>query len=177
MQTKIDIKRFFTLVCCVFIVLSVAFVGLFAQGGQEMKITSSDFVNNGKMPVKFTCQGQDVNPALSIDSLPQGAKSLALIVDDPDAPSGEWVHWVLYDVQPVTLIEENSAPGRQGPNDFGKTQYNGPCPPSGAHRYFFRLFALDKTIGVDNLDKENLESHMKGHILAQAVLVGIYQRK
>jgi Raf kinase inhibitor-like YbhB/YbcL family protein len=166
------------LLICLLLAIIFLFNGTEAQeGASDMKITSPDFVNNGKIPVKFTCQGEDVNPALMIDALPGGTKSLALIVDDPDAPSGEWVHWVLYDVPPRESIEENSSPGRQGPNDSGELRYNGPCPPSGAHRYFFKLFALDKVIGVDNLDKKSLEREMKGHILAQAVLVGIYQRK
>ncbi|MEA3489233.1 MAG: YbhB/YbcL family Raf kinase inhibitor-like protein [Candidatus Omnitrophota bacterium] len=142
-----------------------------------MKLTSSEFSNNGYIPSKFTCEGVDVNPALVVEGVPEGAKSLALIVDDPDAPMGTWVHWVVYDMRVITRIDENTVPGKQGINDFGRKNYGGPCPPSGTHRYFFKVYALDAELGLDEgISKEGLESAMRGHILDKAELVGLYQK-
>lgn len=143
-----------------------------------MKITSPDFKNNEFIPVKFTCEGEDVNPALIIENIPDGTKSLALIMDDPDAPMGTWVHWVVYDIPPVKRIEENSIPGKQGSNNSGVENYGGPCPPRGpAHRYFFKIYALDKQLGLSaGADKKTLERGMQGHILDKAELVGLYKR-
>jgi Raf kinase inhibitor-like YbhB/YbcL family protein len=122
-----------------------------------------------------------VNPSLVIDNVPAGAKSLALIVDDPDAPHGTWVHWVVWGMDPKTKeIRENSVPAgaKQGMNDFRKRNYGGPCPPSGTHRYFFKLYALDiaPDLGPDTT-KAALEKAMTGHILAQAEITGLYKRK
>ncbi len=142
-----------------------------------MKLTSPEFENKGSIPSKFTCEGEDVSPELIIDDIPQDAGSLALIVDDPDAPMGTWVHWVVYDMPAISKIDEGAVPGKQGINDFGKKDYGGPCPPSGRHRYFFKLYALDKELDLDEgIDKKALEKAMDGHILAQAELVGLYQR-
>ena len=142
-----------------------------------MKLTSPEFGNNGSIPSKFTCDGEDVNPELIVDDIPRDAGSLALIVDDPDAPMGTWVHWVVYDMPAISKIDEGAVPGKQGINDFGKKDYGGPCPPSGRHRYFFKLYALDKKLDLDEgIDKKALEKAMDGHILARAELVGLYQR-
>jgi Raf kinase inhibitor-like YbhB/YbcL family protein len=147
------------------------------EGGVSMKILSLEFEHNGSLPQKFTCQGEDVNPALIIDEIPEKAKSLALIVDDPDAPMGTWVHWVVFDIPPVDRIEENSIPGKQGRNDSGSSGYVGPCPPSGTHRYFFKLYALDKILNLsEGLAKKDLEKAMQGHILQQAELIGLYKK-
>ena len=108
-----------------------------------MKITSSEFKHNESIPRKYTCQGQDINPPLAIEDIPSQAKSLALIVDDPDAPGGMWVHWVVFDMPLITEIAEDSIPGTQGMNDCNRKDYGGPCPPSGTHRYFFKLSSLD----------------------------------
>ncbi len=159
---------------------------LFAVGGSYgeeaggMKIESRAFMPGGTIPARYTCDGPDVSPPLRITGVPPGAKSLALIVDDPDAPGGTWVHWVVWNIAPDTAaVGEGRAPGgaEQGTNDFGKRGYGGPCPPSGVHRYFFRLYALDarlepggKATGAD------LERAMKGHVLGQAELVGRYGR-
>lgn len=152
-------------------------LSLKAQGGKGMQITSPAFVNGGFIPRKYTCQGQDVNPPLVIEDIPAGAKSLALIVDDPDAPMGTWVHWVLFDLPLLDRIEEDSVPGKQGINDFGKRDYGGPCPPSGTHRYFFKLYALDKMLDLpEGISKKDLEKAMQGHILDQAQLIGLYQK-
>jgi len=145
-----------------------------------MKISSTDFEHNGQIPKKFTCDGSDVNPPLKFEGIPTDTKSLALIVDDPDAPVGIWVHWVLWNIDPkITEIKENSVPkgGMQGMNDFRKHDYGGPCPPSGTHRYFFKLYALDTTLSLgSNSTKNDIETAMKGHILAEAELIGLYKR-
>lgn len=142
-----------------------------------MKITSPDFKNNELIPKKFTCEGEDVSPCFVIESIPQQAKSLALIVDDPDAPMGTWVHWVVYDMPPADRIEQDSFPGKQGMNDFGKRKYGGPCPPSGTHRYFFKVFALDAMLNLkEGLSKKELEHLLQRHILEKAELVGLYKR-
>jgi len=146
-----------------------------------MTITSPAFKNGDLIPSKFTCDGTDVNPALAIGNVPPEAKSLALIMDDPDAPGGMWVHWVVWNIDPQTRdIGENSVPGgaKQGVNDFRKTPYGGPCPPSGTHRYFFKLYALDVLLDLGSgTTKGALEKAMKGHVLAQAELMGKYRRK
>lgn len=151
--------------------------GMQAQGEKNMKMTSPDFKNNEMIPKKFTCDGENVSPGLVIEGIPGQAKSLALIVDDPDAPMGTWVHWVVYDMPPASRIGQNSAPGKQGTNDFGKRNYGGPCPPSGTHRYFFKIFALDAMLNVkEGLSKKELEHSLQGHIVEKAELVGLYKR-
>ncbi len=147
------------------------------EGGRVMKITSPSFKNNEKIPAKFAYDGEDINPALDIENLPEGTKSLALIVDDPDAPMKTWVHWVVYDIPSVSRIEEGSIPGKQGINDSGSKDYHGPCPPSGTHRYYFKVYALDKVLALsDGVSKMDLEKAMQGSILSSAELVGLYNR-
>jgi len=147
------------------------------EGGGNMKLTSPVFENNGLIPSKYTCQGEDINPALSIEDIPGGTKSLALIVDDPDAPMGTWVHWVVYDIAPVSRIDEDSIPGKQGINDFRRKDYGGPCPPSGTHRYFFKIYALDEELGLEEgVNKKGLEKAMQAHILEKAELIGLYKK-
>ena len=142
-----------------------------------MRIRSPEFEHNQVMPKRLSCQGEDVNPLLVIEGIPKEAKSLVLIVDDPDAPSGTWVHWVVYDMPVIGRIEENSIPGKQGINSAGKRDYHGPCPPSGTHRYFFKIFALDKMLNLDEgLTKEELEQAIEGHILDKAELLGLYKK-
>lgn len=143
-----------------------------------MKITSPSFKDNEKMPAKFTYDGEDINPSLEIENLPEGTKSLALIVDDPDAPMRTWAHWVVYDIPPTSHIEENSIPGKQGINDAGGKDYHGPCPPSGTHRYYFKIYALNKVLGFnEGISKVDLEKAMRGSILSSAELVGLYNRE
>jgi Raf kinase inhibitor-like YbhB/YbcL family protein len=109
--------------------------------------------------------------------MPEGTKSLALIVDDPDAPMKTWVHWVVYDITPVNRIEEDSIPGKQGLNDFGRKDWGGPCPPSGTHRYYFKIYALDSMLGLpEGADKRSVEKAMEGHVLGKAELIGLYKR-
>lgn len=143
-----------------------------------MKLGSTEFQHNQSIPKKFTCEGEDVNPTLIIEDLPQEAKSLALIMDDPDAPIGTWVHWVVFDIPIINRIEENSIPGKQGINNAGHKNYHGPCPPSGTHRYFFKIYALDTLLNLkEGISKGALEKAMQDHILAKTELIGLYKRK
>jgi Raf kinase inhibitor-like YbhB/YbcL family protein len=148
------------------------------EGGRDMKLTSPEFEHNQFIPRKFTCEGDDVNPALIIEDVPKEAKSLALIIDDPDASMGTWVHWVVFDIPVKNRIEENNIPGKQGINNAGHKNYHGPCPPSGVHRYFFKLYALDTLLNLkEGISKGGLEKAMQGHILAEAELIGLYKRR
>ncbi len=154
----------------------IVFSGAFGEG--QMNISSPQFEHNTMMPAKFTCQGEDINPELNIEGIPEGAKTLALIVDDPDAPVGTWVHWVVYNIPLVPVIEEDSIPGTQGRNNSNPQNYGGPCPPSGTHRYFFKLYALDiELVLPEGAGKKELEQAMRGHILGQAELIGLYKQK
>lgn len=162
--------------------LAIALVALasFAAGGAKMKITSSAFQEGGNIPSKFTCDGGDRSPPLQIAEIPSSAKSLALIVDDPDAPSGLFTHWIVWNISSQTNeIAEGSAPnGVQGTSDFGKSGYGGPCPPSGTHRYYFKIFALDRELNLPSGTKRNeVDAAIKGHVVAQAELMGRYSRK
>jgi len=160
-----------------------------AGAENQLVLDSVAFEPNGPIPAKYTCEGDDVSPALRWSGLPSGTKSFALIVDDPDAPDPAaprmtWVHWVLYDVPAsakglIEAVEANSLPGgaREGRNDWKRTGYGGPCPPIGRHRYFFKLYALDTALGdLGEPSKPRLEKAMTGHILGEARLVGTYQK-
>ena len=146
-----------------------------------MKITSSVFTHNSKILSKYTCDEENVNPPLQFLDVPKNAKSLVLIVDDPDAPSKTWVHWAVYNIDPkTTKVDENSIPqdSIKGMTDFGKPGYGGPCPPSGSHRYFFKLYALDNILDLpQNATKQMVEEKMEGHILEKAELIGLYSRE
>lgn len=149
-----------------------------ASEGGAMKLSSPDFDPNQLIPVQFTCQGKDISPALEIADMPKGTKSLALIVDDPDAPMGTWVHWVAFDIEPRSMIKQGEIPGIQGINGSHQLGYEGPCPPSGTHRYFFKIYALDSMLGLNSgITKAELLRAMEGHILDQAELVGLYKKK
>ena len=154
-----------------------------------MQLESTAFSHQGEIPVRFTCDGSDISPALNWSDLPIGTKSLALIVDDPDAPDPKapkmtWVHWVLYNLPadakglPEAVKAGNLPAGtRQGLNDWKRTGYGGPCPPIGQHRYFHKLYALDVVLpDLGEPSKTKLEQAMQGHILAKTELVGMYQR-
>jgi Raf kinase inhibitor-like YbhB/YbcL family protein len=152
-----------------------------------LELTSSAFSHLGPMPTRLTCEGTDSSPPLEWTGVPAGTKSCAIIVDDPDAPDPAapkvvWVHWVLFDIPPeLTALAEGAssrlpAPIRVGKNDWGKAAYGGPCPPIGRHRYFHKLYALDTTLDLSEPTKADLEHAMKGHVLAQAELVGTYQK-
>ena len=143
-----------------------------------MKINSKDFQHGGMIPRIFTCQGKNITPQLAWSGVPSEAKSLVLIVDDPDAPMGTWVHWLVSDIDPTyTSIERDSVPlgAVQVNNDFRKPDYGGPCPPSGVHRYFFKLYALNvEKLGAG--DKKRFYKLVKNHALARAVLMGKYTK-
>ena len=161
-------------------VVVVAAIASFAAGGAKMKITSSAFQQGGNIPSKFSCDGANTSPPLQVSDVPSGAKSLVLVVDDPDAPSGLFTHWTVWNIPPQTsTIAEGSTPkGVQGTNDFGKSGYGGPCPPSGAHRYYFKIFALDRDLDLPSGAKRSqLDAAMKGHVIAQGQLMGRYARK
>lgn len=142
-----------------------------------MNLTSPAFGHSQMIPEKYTCQGADVNPPLAISGIPEGTKSLVLIVDDPDAPGGNWDHWLVYNIAPTPEIKENSVPGVEIKNDFRRVNYGGPCPPSGTHRYFLKLYALDTRLAFKGTpSKQELEKAMLGHILEKAELIGLYQK-
>jgi Raf kinase inhibitor-like YbhB/YbcL family protein len=145
-----------------------------------MKISSPVFKNNAEIPKKYTCMGENINPALLIDGVPKEAKSLALIADDPDAPIGTWIHWLAWNINPrLRDIDENSVPAGavQGTNSFGEIAYGGPCPSSGKHRYLFKLYALNKPLElVPGSFIEDLEKAMGGHIIDYCDLIGFYKK-
>jgi Raf kinase inhibitor-like YbhB/YbcL family protein len=158
----------------------LAALASFAAGGAKMKITSSAFQQGGNIPSKFSCDGANTNPPLQISELPREVKSLVLIVDDPDAPSGLFTHWAIWNISPQTsTIAEGSTPkGVQATNDFGRSGYGGPCPPSGTHRYYFKIFALDRELDLPfGAKRSQLDAAMKGHVIAQGELMGRYSRK
>ncbi len=144
----------------------------------KMELKSSAFSANEEIPQRYTCDGEDVNPPLEIGDIPTETKSLVLIVEDPDAPDGVWDHWIVWNITPDNHISEDSVPGTEGKNSFGKHHYGGPCPPSGSHRYFFKLFALKDQLELDgNSTKEDVESAMVDKILGRGELMGTYRRK
>ncbi|MDP1629586.1 MAG: YbhB/YbcL family Raf kinase inhibitor-like protein [bacterium] len=146
-----------------------------------MNISSLVFKNQETIPSKYTCDGENVNPPLQISNVPDGAQSLVLIMDDPDSPSGAWVHWTVWNIGPQTSeIAENSIPAGaiEGMTGFGEIGYGGPCPHSGTHRYFFLLYDLDAKLDVPRgADNAKLENAMEGHILTKAELTGLYRRQ
>jgi Raf kinase inhibitor-like YbhB/YbcL family protein len=159
-----------------------------AEAGMALTLTSPAFKQSAPMPSRLTCEGDDRSPPLAWTGVPEGTKSLVLIVDDPDAPDPKapkrvWVHWVLYNLPPETRELSTGAdtaglpPGTaHGVNDYKRAGYNGPCPPIGRHRYFHKLYALDTKLDLDRPNKAALETAMKGHVLAQAELMGTYQK-
>ncbi len=158
----------------------LAVIASFAVGGAKMKITSSAFQQGANIPSKFTCDGANTNPPLQISDVPSEAKSLVLIVDDPDAPSGLFTHLAVWNISPQTsTIGEGSMPkGVQGTNDFGRSGYGGPCPPSGSHHYYFKIFALDRELDLPfGAKRSQLDAAMKGHVVGQGELMGRYSRK
>jgi Raf kinase inhibitor-like YbhB/YbcL family protein len=146
----------------------------------SMKLTSPAFEHNQKIPVLYTCDGGNIHPPLEISGVPSGAKSLALIVDDPDAPGGTFTHWVIWNIHPDTaVIEEGAVPekSQEGTNSAGQIGFFPPCPPSGQHRYFFTLYALDAKLGLDGkATKTDVEKAIAGHVMAQSLFVGVYGR-
>lgn len=167
----------------IFIIINISIVIFIGLGAiilkTTMKITSPAFGNNQPIPPRYTCDGNNMSPPLAFSDVPENAKSLVLSVDDPDAPSSTWVHWVVFNIpKEVREVKENSVPqGVQGVTSFGKPGYGGPCPPSGTHRYFFKLYALDTTLSLtDKIDKKTVEAAMQNHIITHAELIGLYSK-
>jgi len=167
----------------ILILLGVIFINRISSRvyNTNMRIQSSAFENNMYMASRYSCDGEKVNPPLHFSDIPNMVKSLALIVDDPDAPMGTFVHWVVYNIPPaVTEVKENSSitGAADGTNSTGKIGFVPACPPSGTHRYFFKLYALDTMLQLSpNANKQQVEQAMQNHILAQAELIGLYKRK
>ena len=151
----------------------------FGGGGAKMKITSSAFHDGGTIPEKYTCTGAGVNPPLHFNDVPAQAKSLALILEDPDAPGGTFLHWVIWNIDPKTSdIAESSVPrnAMQGKNGFGKVAYGGPCPPSGMHRYYFKAYALDVPLRGPST-RTDVQISIQTHVIAEGQLMGKYSKK
>lgn len=179
-------RSFFGLAICATLACAFMASGVILQAldpGKRMQLTSTAFRNMQPIPGDNTCDGKNISPPLAWTGAPAGVQSFALIVDDPDAPNGVWTHWVVFDLpQDTSELPEDAAisgNARQGLNDFKRASYGGPCPPSGkAHRYVFKLYALDTTLGLKTgASKKEVEAAMAKHILAQGQLVGTYQRK
>jgi len=144
----------------------------------DIVVKSPAFEAGKQIPKKYTCDGDDINPPLTIEGVPKEAKTLVLAVDDPDAPGGTFDHWIVWNIPATTnKIAENSSPGKEGQSSFGHNEYGGPCPPSGTHRYFFKLYALDTELNlVPSARKKDVEKAMQKHVLAKGELMGTYRR-
>ncbi len=145
----------------------------------ELTIGIEGLTNKGFILSKYTCEGENINAAITIENIPSETRSLTLIIDDPDAPNGVFDHWVIWNIPPAQMVIENSRPGIEGRNSFGDVGYKGPCPPSGeVHRYFFKVYALDSLLDVKaGSDKNEIERAMMEHILAYGEIVGLYQKQ
>ena len=161
--------------------MTAATLVAFAAGGAKMKISSSAFQEGGTIPEKFSKNGQNVSPELRVEGAPAEAKSLALIVDDPDAPVGLFTHWLVWNIDPKTIeIAENSPPNGavQGTNDYPNLGYGGPQPPSGTHRYYFKIFALDRVLDLKSgAKRREVDAAMRGHVIGLGELMGRYSKK
>jgi Raf kinase inhibitor-like YbhB/YbcL family protein len=145
---------------------------------KKLVVKTPAFENNKLIPAKYTCDGDNVNPPLTIEDVPAETKSIVLIIDDPDASAGTWNHWLVWNISPATRkIEENTVPGTEGITTYRRHAYGGPCPPSGTHRYFFKVYALDMELDLNPNSRENdVEKAMEGHTLAKGELLGLYHR-
>ncbi len=145
---------------------------------KTLKVTSDAFEAGGSIPSRYTCEGVNVNPSLQVAGIPEKTKSLAIIVDDPDAPGGTWTHWIVWNIPVSNLIIEHSVPGEEGINDFGQRHYGGPCPPHRTHHYHFKVYALDDELPLTATAlKQDLEKAMQSHILASGELIGVYEKQ
>jgi Raf kinase inhibitor-like YbhB/YbcL family protein len=145
---------------------------------KPLRISSSAFDSNQSIPITYTCEGKNINPPIDIGDIPDKAHSLAMIVDDPDAPGKGWVHWLVWNIPVTHHIKENSVPGEQGTNDFNRITWGGPCPLSGTHRYFFKVYALDALLQLSSkTTRKELEVAIGEHVLAYGELVGRYKKK
>jgi Raf kinase inhibitor-like YbhB/YbcL family protein len=144
---------------------------------KQLTVTSTAFANEGMIPLKYTCDGENISPPLDIKDIPEEATCLVLIVDDPDAPINTWVHWIVWNIPVTHHIKENEIHGIEGLNDFQQHHYGGPCPPSGIHHYFFKVYALNSLLDLHvNTKKAELEKKMSEHIIAFGELIGLYKR-
>lgn len=144
---------------------------------KQLKVSSAAFQNEGLIPVKYTCDGRNINPPINIEHIPKETKCLALIVDDKDAPAGSWAHWLAWNIPVTHRIKENEIHGKEGVNDFQRKHYDGPCHLSGTHRYSFKVYALDTLLSLPaNTKKEQLEKAMSEYIIAFGELTGLYNR-
>jgi len=148
------------------------------SGIHKLKVSSTAFANNSAIPMKYSCEGEEISPPLSISDVPAGTKSLAVIVHDPDAPkAGGFTHWVVWNISVTDRLPENYKDAEQGLNGAGEPGYKGMCPPTGTHHYHFMVYALDTRLSIDaKTDKAGLEKSMQGHVLAQGELVGLYKK-
>jgi Raf kinase inhibitor-like YbhB/YbcL family protein len=147
------------------------------KNAESLIVSSSAFSDNGHIPVKYTCRGEDISPPLRIEGVPKSSKDLVLIMDDPDAPGGTWVHWVMWNLSDADIAED-AAPGIQGTNSWGKTGYDGPCPPQGIHHYMFKVYALDSLLKLPTTaTKSDVERAMQGHVIAEGRLTGLYNKE
>ena len=144
---------------------------------KKLKVTRTAFAENGMIPAKYTCDGININPPLDIEQIPADAKCLVLIVDDPDAPAKTWVHWIIWNIPVTHHIKENEVHGVQGINDNRHRHYDGPCPPSGTHRYFFKVYALNNLLDLSqSANKVDLEKAMSEYIVGFGELIGLYKK-
>lgn len=144
---------------------------------KAVNVSSKAFVAGGFIPLRYTCDGLNVNPPIDIGEIPAEAKSLALVVEDPDATGGTWLHWLVWNIPIKHHILESEASGIQGFNDFRKKSYGGPCPPAGTHRYFFKVYVLNELLDLpEGSTREALEAAMRDHIIAYGELMGVYKR-
>ena len=144
---------------------------------KSLRISSPAFKPGGNIPSRYTCEGEDINPPLDIKQIPAEAKSMVLIIEDPDAPMGTWLHWLVWNIPIVHYLNENEVPGDQGLNDFGKIAYGGPCPPSGMHRYYFNVYALDDLLDIpEGSSRREVEAAIQNHIIAYGQVMGVYQK-
>jgi Raf kinase inhibitor-like YbhB/YbcL family protein len=143
-----------------------------------LEISSSEFRHQEHIPNRYTCEGDGINPPLAIQNIPEKAKSIVLIMEDPDAPGKIFDHWLVWNIPPKETIEEDSIPGKVGKNSRGKTGYTAPCPPSGTHRYFFKMYALDALLHLeDGADKKTITEALGDHVLAYGELIGLYKKQ
>ena len=181
-------KKYFVLVMLIILLCGVGQNSVAQKGDGKMAITitSSVFKEGGMIPAKYTCDGKNISPPLKWEQVPKDTKSFALISDDPDAPIGVWVHWVMWNIpaevnelaEGIPAVKELQNGSKQGLNDSMRNGYDGPCPPSGTHRYYFKVYALDAMLDLPaNSKKKDLLAEMKNHIIAEGSLMGKYQRK
>lgn len=182
-------KKKISIVLCTVAIIGIGWFGRGLKGGvmraEQLNVTSSSFKEGASIPIKYTGQGQDISPALQWEPGPASTKSFVLIADDPDAPGGTWVHWIIFNIPPtVTSLPEDvsidTVPGAmEGTNSWARANYGGPQPPAGnAHRYYFKIYALDTLLDFnENVTKTDLEKAMDGHIIAQGYIMGRYQHQ